>query len=261
MTHVLRLADVSFAYSSRSPVLRSISVTVHSKELVILIGANGAGKSTLLRLASGFLRPDAGRVLIDDQPVSGMSARSIAQRLAALEQDRHVALDFTVREIVAMGRLPHLSRFGRERAEDRHAVDEALALTDTASLAARSIHSLSGGERQRALLATAIAQQPEFLVLDEPTTHLDIRYQYELLDIIRQQVSDGVGTLMALHDLNAAATFGDRIAVLCDGHIDAIGPPAEELSEQTIERSFGIQVRIRKDPDTGDISIFPRKSQ
>jgi len=128
-------------------------------------------------------------------------------------------------------------------------------------LAARSIHSLSGGERQRALLATAIAQQPEFLILDEPTTHLDIRYQYELLHIVRQQVSEGVGSLMALHDLNAAATFGDRIAVLCDGHLDAIGPSAEKLSEQTIERGFGIPVHIRENLDTGDISIFPRRSQ
>jgi len=128
-------------------------------------------------------------------------------------------------------------------------------------LAARSIHSLSGGERQRVLLATAIAQQPEFLILDEPTTHLDIRYQYEFLHIVRQQVSEGARSLMALHDLNTAATFGDRIAVLCDGYLDVIGPPTEELSEQTIECSFGIPVHIRENPDTGDINIFPRRSQ
>ena len=169
-----------------------------------------------------------------------------------------MTLDFTVREVVTMGRIPHRSRFARETTHDRRQVDEAMKLTETSGLARRSIHSLSGGERQRVYLATALAQEPEALLLDEPTTHFDIRYQMELMEIIAERARSGIAVLVAVHDLNTAAAYATRMAILQDGRIAADGDPADVLTESAIAEAFGARVSIRFDPDTGHVTVIPR---
>jgi len=256
----LTVQGLTFAYAGADPVLRGVDLTISGGELVALVGANGSGKSTLLSLISGYFSPADGEVLLDDISLRSLSPRTIAKRLASLEQDRHMALDFTVREVVAMGRIPHRSRFGRETAHDRERIDEAMTLTDTTDLADRSIHALSGGERQRVYLATALAQDPEALILDEPTTHFDIRYQMELMEIIADRARSGLAVLMAVHDLNIAAAYANRIAILREGRIVADGEPADILTEASIAEAFGAQVAVRHDPETGKVTVVPRPS-
>jgi len=255
----LGIRNLTFAYPESEPVLRGVNLLVSAGSLVALVGANGAGKSTLLSLASGYRTPADGEVLLDAVPVSDLPPRAIAQRIAALEQERHAAFDFTVREVVTMGRIPHRRRFGRETAHDRHRVGEAMALTETADLADRSIHTLSGGERQRVYLASALAQDPEALLLDEPTTHFDIRYQMELMEIIAGRARSGLAVLISVHDLNIAAAYADRVAVLAHGRIVSDGLAADVLTESTIADAFGACVSIGHDPATGSVTVLPRR--
>jgi len=254
----LSIQGVFFAYPGSEPVLCGTDLAVDASELVALVGANGSGKSTLLSLASGYRTPSGGRVCYDEVPVHTLSPRAIAQRVASLEQERHTALDFTVHEVIAMGRIPHRGRFGRASAEDREKVGEAMARTDTDGLASRSIHALSGGERQRVYLATALAQDPQVLLLDEPTTHFDIRYQMELMEIIAERARSGLAVLMAVHDLNIAAAYAGRIAVLSHGRITADGLPGDVLTEPKIAEAFGARVSVKRDPETGNITVIPR---
>jgi len=254
----LSVRAITYAYPESEPVLNGIDLMIGGGELVALVGANGSGKSTLLSLCSGYLTPADGDILLDDQSIQSLSPRAIAKRLASLEQDRHMALDFTVREVIAMGRIPHRTRFGCETSHDRERINEAMVLTDTVSLASRSIHALSGGERQRVYLATALAQDPEALILDEPTTHFDIRYQMDLMEIIADRARYGLAVLMAVHDLNIAAAYADRIAVLHEGRIVADGAPTEVLTETAIAEAFGAQVAVRLDEMTGKVAVIPR---
>ena len=253
----LEARSVGFAYPGSDPVLREISTHVTPGEFLALVGANGSGKSTLIRLLSGYLAPRNGGIFLDGVRLSERSPRQIARRLATLEQQPSIALDFRVGDIVAMGRLPHIGSFGRMKAEDRRAVEEAMRLTDTHRLADRPIHTLSGGEQQRAFLAMALAQSPDFLLLDEPTSHLDIRYQMELLEIIRRRVLAGLGVVAALHDLNAAAQVGDRLAVLYAGRLLADGAPVEILSASLVAEAFGVTASVRFDRELGRLLILP----
>lgn len=254
----LSVRGLTFAYPGSEPVLNGVDLMIGGGELVALVGANGSGKSTLLSLCSGYLTPADGEISLDTTLLRSLSPRAIAKRVASLEQDRHMALDFTVREVVTMGRIPHRTRFGRETSHDRERIDEAMVLTDTVDLADRSIHALSGGERQRVYLATALAQDPEALILDEPTTHFDIRYQMDLMEIIVDCARSGLAVLVAVHDLNIAAAYADRIAILHQGTIVADGLPAEVLTETAIAEAFGAQVAVRLDEETGKITVIPR---
>ena len=254
----LEAQGLSFAYPASDLVLRGVDLVMNGGELVVLVGANGSGKSTVLSLLSGYRRPSKGDVLLDGSSVRDLSPREIARRMATLEQERQTALDFTVREVVAMGRIPHRSRFGRETVHDRKRIDEAMMLTDTADLTDRSIHTLSGGERQRVYLATALAQDPQLLLLDEPTTHFDIRYQMELMEIIVDRAASGLAVLIAVHDLNIAAAYADRIAILHRGRIAADGPPVDVLTETAIAEAFGAQAAVRHDDETGKVTVIPR---
>ena len=174
------IRGLAFSYPSHDRVLRCVDLSVAAGELVALVGANGSGKSTLLKLVSGYLKPSGGEVLLDGISIGSLSPRAAARRLACLEQERRIDLDFSVREIVAMGRIPHRARFSRETARDRHAVREAMDITDTASLANRYIHTLSGGERRRTEIARSLAIQPKFLLLDEPFAGIDPIAVYEI---------------------------------------------------------------------------------
>ncbi|MGC5341791.1 ABC transporter ATP-binding protein [Streptomyces sp. DT24] len=210
-----------------------------------LIGPNGSGKSTLLRCVYRARRPDTGVVRVGSEDVHRMTPRAAARLLAALPQESAADFDFTVTEVVTMGRLPH-----RERTSvgDRRIVLKALEQAGVAHLATRSFLSLSGGEKQRVLIARALTQQPRVLVLDEPTNHLDIAHQ---LDVLRRVRASGPTVLAALHDLNLAAAHCDRLHVLCGGRVVASGPPDEVLSPALLAEVFGVRAHRVRHPETG----------
>lgn len=229
-------------------ILDGICLRAEPGELIGLVGPNGSGKSTSLRCAYRALLPSAGRVRLDDRELDRMHPTESARLLAALTQDSHVEHDFTVTEIVAMGRIPHQNRFSGATETDKWHCAEALRTVRAEHLAQRSFLTLSGGERQRVLIARALAQCPRVLVLDEPTNHLDVRHQLEVLQTVRDT---GVTVLTALHDLNIAAAYCDRIYVLRDGALAASGAPSEVLTAELLAEVFGVRADLVTHPRTG----------
>ncbi|HEY4394882.1 MAG TPA: ABC transporter ATP-binding protein [Polyangia bacterium] len=243
---LMEAAGVGFGYGPR-PVFAEVTFAIRPGELVALCGPNGAGKSTLLRLLLGLHAPSAGEVRLGGAPVAALSRREIARRAALLPQEAPVDLPLTVREAVALGRLPHLERFQPEGAADAEAVARALAATDTAALADRPVAELSGGERHRVHLARALAQEAPLLLLDEPIAGLDLAHQLQALDLLRATVDDGRGALVALHDLSLAARRCDRMILLAGGRVRADDQPAAVLTPETLARVFGVRAEIRQD--------------
>jgi iron complex transport system ATP-binding protein len=248
VSDLLRATGVTFGYPGRD-VLRDVSFALRAGELCALCGPNGAGKSTLLRLLLGLHTPGAGQVELGGAPLASLTRREIARRAALLPQESPVELPLTVREVVALGRLPHLGRFEAERAEDGEAVARALEATDTAALADRPLTELSGGERHRAHLARALAQGAAVLLLDEPVAGLDLVHQLRALELLRATVDGGPGrgAIVALHDLSLAARYCDRILLLEGGALRADAAPAQVLTPETLARVFGVRAEIRAD--------------
>ncbi|MFF2007520.1 ABC transporter ATP-binding protein [Streptomyces sp. NPDC058195] len=229
-----------------APVLHDVGLDVEPGQIVGLVGPNGSGKSTLLRSVYRSRRPVAGVVEVGGRDLWRLSTRAAARYVAAVLQDGAGAGGLTVAETVALGRTPHHGMLGRDGESDRHAVAAAMENCGIASLAGRGLASLSGGERQRVLLARALAQTPELLVLDELTNHLDIRARFELLGLIRET---GVTTLAALHDLDLAARFCDRLVVLHRGRAVAAGPVLDALTPGLLHEVFGVRARAERHPD------------
>ncbi len=246
MSALLEVAGVSFGYGRRS-VFRDVSFAVNPGELVALCGPNGAGKSTLLRLMLGLHAPSAGTVALAGTPVTALSRREIARRAALLPQDVPVDVPLTVREAVALGRLPHLARFQPESEADIAAVDRALAATDATSFAQRPVDELSGGERHRVHLARALAQEAPLLLLDEPIAGLDLAHQLQALDLLRATVADGRAAVVALHDLSLAARSCHRMLLLADGGLRADAAPGAVLTVDNLARYFGVDAEVRLD--------------
>lgn len=248
MTPLLEARGVTFGYPGRE-VLRQVSLSLAAGELVALAGPNGAGKSTLLRSLLGLHAPRAGTVTLGGRPIGELARREIARLAALLPQDSDGAseLPLTVREVVALGRLPHLGRFQPEGPGDDEAIERALASTDTEALAARPMTELSGGERHRVHLARALAQGAAVLLLDEPTAGLDLAHQLQALDLLRATVDQGRGAIVALHDLSLAARCCDRIVLLAEGAVQADAPPADVLTPETLARVFGVHAEVRRD--------------
>jgi iron complex transport system ATP-binding protein len=227
----------------RREVLRGVSLSLARGELVALLGTNGSGKTTLLRCFAGTLVPSAGDVLFDGRSVVGWRREALARRVAVLPQQLELPGGFRVAELVAMGRAPHARRLFGSTAEDEAAVERALNDADATELADRLVEELSGGERQRLLVAMALAQEPELLLLDEPTVHLDLSHQVALLGAIRRlRARRGLTVLAVLHDLNLAAAFAPRVAVLEAGRVVADGSPLEVLTPELVRRVFGVPV-------------------
>ncbi len=227
-------------------ILRDADLDVAPGEMVGLVGPNGSGKTTLLRTVYRSLRPDSGLVRVGEDNVWTLSARSAAQRTAAVLQSGQTPAALTVTEVVALGRTPHHGLLDRESTQDQEVVRDALKRTGVLSYADRPYGTLSGGERQRVLLARALAQQPRLLVLDEPTNHLDIRARFELLALIR---STGITTLAVLHDLDLAARSCDQLVVLHNGQIAAAGAVLDVLTPAVLRDVFGINATTERHPD------------
>ncbi|WP_225442786.1 heme ABC transporter ATP-binding protein [Paenibacillus lycopersici] len=233
-------------------ILNDLHFMIEKGETVGIIGPNGVGKSTLLRLLSGTDRPSSGEVLLAGRRASDYKRKELAKRVAVLQQGGLAAVGFTVREAVRMGRFPYQNWLGEESFEGERIVERALADMGLMALQHRRIDGLSGGERQRVALAKVMAQEPELLLLDEPTTYLDIGYQVQLLDSVKRwQKERGLTVVAVLHDLNLAAHYCDRLLVLHQGAVDADGPPRELVSPELIRRVFGADAIVLPHPETG----------
>ncbi|MBI2568376.1 MAG: ABC transporter ATP-binding protein [Candidatus Schekmanbacteria bacterium] len=256
MSALLEVDGVSFSYGTAT-TLRNISFAVGSNDLLALIGPNGSGKSTLLRIAAGLMRPDSGVVRLAGASLASLSRRAIARRIAFVPQETTVAFPFGVGEIVMMGRYPHLSAFGFEGERDAQVAREAMAATETLHLADRSFAELSGGEKQRVLIAAALAQEPEILVLDEPTSSLDLHHQVGIFRTLLRANERGLTIIAALHDLNLAAGYCSRLMLLDSGAIAAIGAPRDVLTETRLAAVYRTAVRLLGLPD-GAFFVVPK---
>jgi iron complex transport system ATP-binding protein len=250
--------DVSFAYGHGSgAVVDHVSLQISAGDMVGLLGPNGAGKSTVLRLATRVLRPTEGRLLLQGDELGSLDRREIARRVAVVPQDFSVQFAYTVQQIVEMGRMPRIGTFGIVHSADHQAVVEALESTGMLPLAGRIWSELSGGEKQRALIALALAQDTPILLLDEPTAHLDIRHQIEVLELLRRLNRErGLAVLAALHDLNLAARYFPRL-VLFAGRVIADGPPAQVLDEPTLSRIYQTPVQVGILRGEEHLSVLP----
>lgn len=248
--------DASVGYAGRA-VAVGVTFAVAPGEIVGLVGPNAAGKSTLLRAVSGAAQVLAGDVLVAGRGVSSLSPVERARLVGVVPQTPPVAFAFSARAFVEMGRHPHLGRLQDPGPADAAVVAEVMALTDTERLANQTVDTLSGGDLQRLTLAQALAQQPRVLLLDEATAHLDLNHALQVLDVVRRLADDGIAVLAVFHDLDLAARYSDRIAVVADGAVAAPVSPAEALSADVVSRVFDVRAVVRPDPVTGTISVVP----
>ena len=257
MTPLLEADTVSFGYGARQ-VLRTVSLTLLPGEILGVIGPNGSGKTTLVRLLSGVLAPSAGTVRLAGRPLTAYRRREVARRLAVVPQDPTIDFPFTALEVVLMGRAPHLSALAFPRARDLAIAREAMARLEVAEVEGRPLDRLSGGERQRVLLARALAQEPEVLLLDEPTTHLDLRHQAGIHDVVRALARErGRAVVSVLHDLNLAALFCDRLMLLAGGVVVGQGSPEAVLTVDALQQAYQTQVYVGRNERTGAPVVLP----
>lgn len=234
----------------KNNILKGINIEVDNKEVVGIIGPNGSGKSTLLKCIYRVLKPNDGAILLDNVDIKEMSVKESSKRLAVLSQHNNYNFDFTVKDIVLIGRSPHKKFMERDNEEDYDIVNEALKKVDMFEFKDRSFQSLSGGEQQRVILARALAQQPKCLILDEPTNHLDIKYQLQLMRIVKGL---GIEVIAAIHDLNIAAMYCDKIYVLKDGEIIKYGKPKDVLTKEIIKDVYEVDAEVIVNEDRVNI--------
>lgn len=255
---MIRAENVSFSYGAEA-VLKGLDLGLGQGEFVGLIGANGSGKTTLMRLLLGFLTPQIGEIYLKGDPVRGLSRREIAKRATLVRQDTHIDFAFSAREVVAMGRTPYLGRFTPEGVVDAEIIAKAMLETETDKFAARPITELSGGERQRVHLARAIAQDTEVVLLDEPTANLDLTHQFDALELIRSMTRQGKTALAAIHDLELAARFCDRVVLLSGGRLVADGRPVDVITEENLLEHFDLRARVKVEEEI--LQIVPLGSR
>lgn len=236
-----------------SHILKGVSIEVSDKDFVGIIGPNGSGKSTLLKSIYRVLTPQSGTVFLDGNALNSYKPKESARKMAVVAQHNYYNFEFSVQDVVLMGRAPHKKAMERDNADDYRIVREALEKVNMGGFAQRSFSTLSGGEQQRVILARALAQQTQCLILDEPTNHLDIKYQLQLMDIVR---SLRLTVVSAIHDLNIAAMYCNKLFVLQNGRIIAFGPPKQVLTREFIRQVYEVEAKLYTDPETGQIHIL-----
>lgn len=254
---MLDIQNLTVGYGLRR-VLEAVDLTAAAGQVLVVAGPNGAGKSTLIKAISGVLPIERGRVLVRDRDVSHLSTAERARQMAVVPQARSLPAAFTVYEAVLLGRTPYLGWLGRPHSRDHQRVRQALESTDCLELASRPVGELSGGEQQRVLLARALAQDTPVLLLDEPTTHLDLHHQAGLLKLVRSlATTHQIAVLMVLHDLNLAGVYADRIALLDGGRIQAVGKPSEVLTSERLSNVYRMPVQVVTHPQYGSPLVLP----
>jgi iron complex transport system ATP-binding protein len=253
---IIALRGVTFRYRSVA-ALDDVSVDLRRGEILGIIGPNGSGKSTAVRLMSGVLQPQTGSVLWHGRSLAHVRRADLARQLAVVPQDTAIEFPFSVLEVVLMGRAPHLGGFTFEGDRDIAAAEAALRRTATLHLAHRCIHELSGGERQRVTLARALAQEPQVLLLDEPGAFLDIRHAVEIYDLLRDLQVEGLTIATVLHDLNLAALYCERVALLHRGRLFRLGTPAEVITYAALTEVYETEVYVDLNDITGAVNVLP----
>ena len=255
--HTLTATGLSAGYGE-DEILHGLDLAVPPGKITVIVGANACGKSTLLRAMSRLLSPRKGQVLLDGKSIHRTPPRELARKLGLLPQSPIAPEGITVADLVSRGRHPHQSLFSRWTRADDEAVDAALAATKTSDLAERPVDELSGGQRLRVWIAMALAQQTEILLLDEPTTFLDISHQVEVLDLLTDlNHARGTTVVMVLHDLNLAARYADYLVAMTDGCVHVSGTPQDVLTEDNVRQVFGLESRIITDPTSGRPIMLP----
>ncbi|HEY3283440.1 MAG TPA: heme ABC transporter ATP-binding protein [Armatimonadota bacterium] len=256
-TPLLEALEVTCGYD-KPDVVREVSLSVPPGGFVGLLGPNGSGKSTLLKAFTGVLPLRHGSVRLSGRDIHELSPRQIARKVAVVPQSTVVGFDYTAAELVLMGRSPHQGAWGGESPRDLEVAEQAMRRTSTLHLARRSAGRLSGGELQRVVLARALAQEPSLIILDEPTSHLDLNFQVEILQLLRElNRKDGLTVLVVLHDINLAASFCDRLSLLKGGRVYAEGTPREVVTQETLAAAYGADVVVLPHPVTGDPAVLP----
>ncbi|HHW58558.1 MAG TPA: ABC transporter ATP-binding protein [Clostridia bacterium] len=253
---ILKVDNLYFSYGEKE-VLKGISFSVDKSIMLGIIGANGSGKTTLLKNISGYLKPKRGDVAILEKNVKDFTIKEKARYIGYVPQDMVYDFEFTCYDIVMMGRIPYLKRFQSERKEDKDIVREVMEITNTWQFRDKNIKELSGGERQRVYIARALAQKPKILLMDEPVSHLDIKYQIEILSLVKNLTLKGILVISVLHDINLASQFCDEIFIMKDGKIMVSGNPKKVLTFENIKLAFSIEVEIFENPFTRTPYIFP----
>ncbi len=259
MGHVLTLTDVGFCYGSRW-ALRHMDLQIKPGQLLGILGPNGSGKSTLLKIMDGLLAPAEGEIRLGERPLGRFSRAEIARQVAMVGQESHFHFAFSVLEVVLMGRFAHMKAFQFETARDLEAAAAALEATGAIHLAERSIHELSGGEKQRVLIARALAQQPRIVLLDEPTSFLDLKYKQEIFRLISTLTERGqLSVVVVSHDVDLAAAYCDTLVMLHEGRLFAAGPPDRVVTRDHIEKVYGCSALVDNNPATGRPRVSLRR--
>ncbi len=254
---MLDAANISVQRGPRT-ILHSASIQIAPGVFNAIVGPNGSGKSTLLRALAGIWPVSAGSVTLEGELIGRVARKKVAQKVAYVPQETGLDFAFTVAETVAMGRYPHRGRFAPESAADRQAVESALMQCDALQLKDRTVNTLSGGERQRALIARSLAVEPRFILLDEPTANLDVQHAMEVLELCRRLAEAGHGVAVATHDLNAAARYADRVALVDSGTIARYGPREEVLTADTVRAVFGVNMEAVESAGGHAVYVFHR---
>jgi iron complex transport system ATP-binding protein len=254
---ILSVQSVKYKYAGSGWKLDSTSFSVAKGEIVGIIGPNGSGKSTLLKIASGVITPDSGNVFLKEKDISKIKRREIARILGYFPQNTSGHFDYSVQEVVVMGRFPHLSGAGFLSPHDINVVEQCLIRAEVIQYRGRYLSHLSGGERQRVLLASVLAQEPKVLLLDEPTSALDMQHQVKFFTLLSELVEEGMGVGIVTHDLNLASFYSHRVLLLKDGKIIEKGSPKEILSEGILKDAYGDGVAVIPHPTTGIPIVLP----
>jgi iron complex transport system ATP-binding protein len=253
--NLMELENISFAYET-SPVLQGLSLSIQEKDFIGLIGPNGSGKSTLLKIMGGILKSDSGSTQFEESPISRINKKLFAQSVSWIPQEHPMVFPFKVSEIVLMGRHPYLSPLSFESEEDFEISRRAMETTMTTPFADRYFNEISGGEKQRVMIASALAQNPRMMLLDEPTAALDLKYQVQILSILKNlNTAHNMTLIMAIHDLNLAARFCNRLILLNEGQIARDGTPEQVLKKDILEQVYDIEVEL--DDKDGNIRVHP----